>query len=50
MPNEYLTRNYLSVTPGLIDMHSHAGVYSFPEDAHATQDGSFPAHFCLLLI
>ncbi|ELR24360.1 amidohydrolase domain containing protein [Acanthamoeba castellanii str. Neff] len=28
------------VTPGLVDMHSHLGVYSFPEDAHATQDGN----------
>lgn len=29
-----------SVTPGLVDMHSHVGVYSFPEDAHATADGN----------
>ncbi len=21
-------------------MHSHLGVYSYPEDAHATQDGN----------
>jgi N-acetylglucosamine-6-phosphate deacetylase len=28
------------VTPGLFDMHSHAGVYSFPVDAQATQDGT----------
>jgi imidazolonepropionase-like amidohydrolase len=28
------------VTPGLVDMHSHAGVYSFPGDAQATQDGN----------
>jgi len=28
------------VTPGLVDMHSHLGVYSYPEDAHATQDGN----------
>jgi len=28
------------VTPGLVDMHSHLGVYSFPEDAFGTQDGN----------
>jgi imidazolonepropionase-like amidohydrolase len=28
------------VTPGLVDTHSHLGVYSFPEDAWATQDGN----------
>ena len=28
------------VTPGLVDLHSHAGVYSFPLDARATQDGT----------
>lgn len=29
------------VTPGLVDMHSHLGVYSYPEDARATADGWF---------
>jgi len=28
------------VTPGLVDMHSHLGVYSYPEDAFGTQDGN----------
>ena len=27
-------------TPGLIDMHSHLGVYSWPGDLWATQDGN----------
>ena len=27
-------------TPGLIDMHSHLGVYSWPADLWATQDGN----------
>lgn len=28
------------LTPGLFDLHSHAGVYSFPGDTQATQDGT----------
>ena len=28
------------VTPGLIDLHSHIGVYSWPGDLWATQDGN----------
>jgi imidazolonepropionase-like amidohydrolase len=28
------------VTPGLVDMHSHVGVYSFPQDVHANEDGN----------
>ncbi|PRP82373.1 amidohydrolase family protein [Planoprotostelium fungivorum] len=28
------------VTPGLVDMHSHLGVYSYPEDSFGTQDGN----------
>lgn len=34
------------VTPGLFDLHSHAGVYSFPLDARATQDGAARRKFC----
>lgn len=32
--------NLAWLTPGLFDLHSHAGVYSFPGDAVATQDGT----------
>ena len=28
------------VTPGLVDMHSHIGVYAWPGDLWATQDGN----------
>jgi len=28
------------ITPGLVDMHSHLGVYSFPEDSTGTSDGN----------
>jgi imidazolonepropionase-like amidohydrolase len=28
------------VTPGLVDMHSHVGVYAFPEDSFGTSDGN----------
>jgi len=31
---------YKILTPGLIDVHSHSGVYSYPDDAHATSDGN----------
>lgn len=32
-------QNYI-VTPGLIDMHSHLGVYSLPGDVNANSDGN----------
>ncbi|KAL6063889.1 Composite domain of metallo-dependent hydrolase [Balamuthia mandrillaris] len=32
------------VTPGLVDMHSHAGVYSWPENVKATEDGNEMTH------
>lgn len=28
------------VTPGVVDLHSHAGVYAWPEDINALADGN----------
>ena len=39
-PNATIDLEGRHVTPGLVDMHSHIGVYAWPGDLWATQDGN----------